>query len=198
MVSVAWMIPTRPGRIPSTPPSAHDGTSAGRRRFGIKAAIAGAALGREDAGLALEAEDRAVDVGLAGEHTSVIDQIARGKVVGAVDDEVEVAEDVSALSLVRRVSNLRTSTLGLIAAMRSRGGVELLAADIVGAVDNLALQIGEIDNIEIDDARVCPRRPRPDRAPAASPGRRRRCTAPRLLQLELPLHANFGHDGCRE
>ena len=29
MASVAWMMPTSPGKIPSTPPSAHEGTSPG-------------------------------------------------------------------------------------------------------------------------------------------------------------------------
>jgi len=46
------------------------------RRFGIEAAIAGAALSGENAGLAFEAEDRAVDVGLLEEHASVVGEVA--------------------------------------------------------------------------------------------------------------------------
>ena len=40
------------------------GHQAGRRRLGVEAAVAWAFLGGEDAGLALEAEDGAVGIGL--------------------------------------------------------------------------------------------------------------------------------------
>ena len=63
-----------------------------RWRLGIQAAIARAFFGRENAGLAFEAENRAVNVGLAGEHAGVVHQIAGGKIVGAVGDDVEFAE----------------------------------------------------------------------------------------------------------
>ena len=65
-----------------------------RRRFGIEAAVARAFLGGEDAGLALEAEDGAVGVGLAGEDAGVVDEVARLEVVGAVGDDVVVLEDL--------------------------------------------------------------------------------------------------------
>ena len=69
------------------------GDEAGRRRLGIEAAVAGACLGGEDAGLAFEAEDGAVGVGLAGEDAGVVDQVAGLEVVGAVGDDVVVLED---------------------------------------------------------------------------------------------------------
>src|SRR5690606_26793564 len=61
---------------------------AGRRRLRVEAAIARAALRREDAGLPLEAEDAAVGVRLAEQHAGVVDQVARREVVGAVEDDV--------------------------------------------------------------------------------------------------------------
>ncbi len=32
------------------------------------------------------------------------------------------------------------------------GGIEFLAADVAGAVDDLALQVGEVDHVEIHQA----------------------------------------------
>src|SRR5205085_7849898 len=63
-----------------------------RRRLRIKAAIARAIFGGEDAGLAFKAEDRCIDVRLAAEHARVVHQIARREVVGAVGDDVEICE----------------------------------------------------------------------------------------------------------
>ena len=73
------------------------GNEAGRRRFRIEAAVAGALLGGEDAGLAFETEDGAVGVGLAGEHAGVVDQVARGKIVGAVGDDGRVFFEIPRL-----------------------------------------------------------------------------------------------------
>ena len=67
---------------------------AGRRRLGIQAAIARAALISEHRGLPFEAENRAVDVRLVQQHAGVVHQIAGGEVVGAVDDDVVILEDL--------------------------------------------------------------------------------------------------------
>jgi len=42
--------------------------------------------------LPFEAENRAVDIGLAEQDAGVVDEIARGEIVGAIDDDVEVLE----------------------------------------------------------------------------------------------------------
>src|SRR5436190_1954644 len=63
-------------------------------RLGIEATVAGAALIGEDGRLTLEAENGAVDVGLAKQDAGVIHQVASGEVVGAVDADVLVLEDV--------------------------------------------------------------------------------------------------------
>ena len=65
------------------------GDHAGRRRFGIKAAVTRAVeMRREDAGLALEPEDRAVNVGLFEQDAGVVGEVAGGKIVRAIDDDV--------------------------------------------------------------------------------------------------------------
>src|ERR1035437_4483106 len=68
-----------------------------RRRFWIETAIAGAMLGGKDAGLTFEAKDGGANVRLPGEHTSVVHQIACGKVVSAIGDHVELAKDAECI-----------------------------------------------------------------------------------------------------
>ena len=65
-----------------------------RRRLGIQAAIARAVGIAENVDLAFEAENRAVDIGLAEQHARVVHQIARGEIVRAVHDDVVVFQNV--------------------------------------------------------------------------------------------------------
>src|SRR5262249_45203274 len=67
---------------------------AGRRRFRIEAAIAGTILRGKNAGLTFKAEDRAINVGLAAKDTGVVYQETRREIVCAVNDDVEVGEDL--------------------------------------------------------------------------------------------------------
>ena len=91
--SVACSVPITPVTAPSTPASLQVGTSAGRRRFGIQAAVARAAGVRlEHRKLALEAQHRGRHQRAARQHAGVGHQKARGEIVGAVADDV-VARD---------------------------------------------------------------------------------------------------------
>src|ERR1700735_1333221 len=65
-----------------------------RRRLGVKAAVARAVLRPEHAGLAVEAVDGSPDVRLAEQHARIVDQVPGGEVVGTVDDEVVLREDL--------------------------------------------------------------------------------------------------------
>ena len=65
-----------------------------RWRLRIQAAIAWAFFGRENTRLPFEAEDRSINIRLAGEHAGVIHQIASRKVVRAVGDDVEFFEQL--------------------------------------------------------------------------------------------------------
>ena len=57
-----------------------------------------------------------------------------------------------ALALVSMVSCLTTLSAGLRASELFFGGVELFAADVLGGVDDLALQVAGVDDIEVDQA----------------------------------------------
>src|SRR5581483_11078003 len=104
------------------------GNQSGRWRLGIQAAVARAFLGGEHADLSLEAEDGAVHVGLAGEDAGVVHEVACGKVVGAVHDDVELAEELERVAageprLEGAQLDIRVNGLDLL-----RGGIQLLAA----------------------------------------------------------------------
>jgi hypothetical protein len=86
-----------------------------RRRLGIQAAIARAIFGGEDAGLAFEAENRSVNIRLAGEHAGVVHQIARGKLSVPSAMMSKSRKSSSAFSLLSRVSNFRRFRKGLSA-----------------------------------------------------------------------------------
>ena len=128
------------------------GDQARRRRLGIEAAIAGAVFGGEDAGLALKPENRPVDVGLAQQHAGVVDQIAGGEVVGAVGDDVVVLEDLEGVGAGEHGLVLDDVESGIEGGELFFGGVELFAADVLGGVDDLALEVAGVDDVEIDQA----------------------------------------------
>src|SRR5207244_13429533 len=85
---------TGPPRPRHAPLSLHDAlpiwNQSRRWRLGIEAAIARSFFGGEDAGLAFKAEDRSVDVRLAGEHAGVVHQVARGKVIRSEEHTSEL------------------------------------------------------------------------------------------------------------
>ena len=166
----------------------------GRRWLGIEAAIARSTLGCEDRRLPLEAEDAAVSVGLSEDHARIVDEIPRREVVGAVEDDVIVAEDLErvlrgqrglvAVDLERRIERRE--------AVLRRG--ELRAADVTRAVQDLTLQVAGVDVVEIDDA---------ERTQAGSGEiERRRGSEPARadaehaagLQLALPFDADLRQD----
>ena len=126
---------------------------AGRRRFGIEAAIARPAqVRREDAGLAFEAEDGAIHVRLPEQHAGVVGEVAGGEVVRAVHDDVVGADDVEGVlageaGVVQDDLDVRVE-----AADGVRGGLGLGPANVRGAVDDLALEVGEVHRVEIHDA----------------------------------------------
>jgi hypothetical protein len=166
----------------------------GRRRLRIQAAIAGAFLGGKHAGLAFEAKDRTVNIGLAGEHAGIVDQITRGEVVGAVGDDVELAKYFQSVlagqpGLERAQFQKRVDRFELLT-----GGVELLAPYICRAVDDLALQVGVIHHVEVHDAECAHARSRQIESQRRAQPARANTQHPRCLQLLLPFHADLGHD----
>src|SRR6266704_1606362 len=170
------------------------GNHARRGRLGVQAAVAGTVLGPEDAGLPVEAVDRAPHVRLALEHAAVVDQIAGGEVVGAVHDQVVVADDPAGVlggetGLVEGDLDVGVDLADLVA-----GALQLGAADVRGAVDDLPLQVGGVNVVEVDDADVADAGGGQvhgvGRAEAAGPDQQHAG----VLQPLLPIHRHVGDD----
>src|SRR5499425_481298 len=137
---------------------ASGGDEAGWWRRGIEAAIARTLVGREDRGHALELEDGAVDIGLAGQIAGVVDEVARVEVVRAVDDEIVVLDDVHHVVHVDphgQLDDVRVRVEGLDG-LRSR--VHLGSAHTRRSVKDLALEIRYVHHVavhEADGAHAC-------------------------------------------
>src|SRR5262249_7722545 len=120
-----------------------------RRRLGVEAAgtrsrcdaeLLRRLFGGEDRELAVEAEDRSVDDRLAEEHARVIDEVARREVVGAVDDDIVVAEDpidVLARETLLDADDLHVGVEVLEDLLRA---LDLRHADAARRVEDLTLQ----------------------------------------------------------
>src|SRR5712692_2082988 len=124
----------------------------GRRWLREKAAVARTLEWLEDRDLPLEAEDRSMHDGNAMFHRSVIQEIARGEVVGAVDHHVvalDDAIDIRSGQTFLVADDLHVGVQSLERLLR-RGDLRL--ADAVGGVKDLPLQVGEVDHIRVDDA----------------------------------------------
>src|SRR5207302_3643629 len=123
-----------------------------RWRLGEQAAVARALERLEDGDLALESEDRAVYDRYAMFHRRVVQEIARGEVVGPIDHEVVALDDpvdVRGREALLVADDLHVRVQRLERALRGR---DLRLADAIGRVQDLSLQIGEIDDIGVDDA----------------------------------------------
>src|SRR5207244_12649336 len=93
---------------------------------------------------------RAVNIWFAGEHAGVVYQVARGKIVRAVDDHVIVDEQPQRVlagqtGLVSFDLDVRIDVLETILRRSDLG-----APDVLGAVNELSMQVRCVDHIEIN------------------------------------------------
>ena len=158
----------------------------------MQASVTRPARRREHRRLPFEPEDAAPRVRRAVQHARVVHEIARGKIVGAVDDHVEGFDQrLRVRHRERRVERL-DSDLGIESPDAVARRVELRAADVGRAMDDLPLQVAEVDDVEVDEterAHACRgeiergRRAEPAGADAQYAGR---------LQPPLSFFADFG------
>src|SRR5271170_949644 len=128
------------------------GDEARRRRLRIQAAVAGAIGIAENGYLAFEAENGAVNIGFSEQDARVVDEIARGKIVGAVDDKVVVLQNVEGV-FAREMRFERVNlNVGIQIAQAVAGCGNFRAAYVFGAEENLALEVGGIYGVEINEA----------------------------------------------
>ena len=166
-----------------------------RWRLWVEATVARASQVRgKNRALSVEAEDRAVDVWLLEKNTDVVAQIARGKIIRAIDHDIIRLHDLAGIlrlkeGVVEIHLNIRIDFFDAVA-----GAVELLAADIFRSVQNLALQVREVHDVEIDKAHganACGGQVKSDwRAQSACADAEHLCG----LEALLALHGYFRHD----
>lgn len=109
-------------------------------------------MGGEHRGLAFEAVDRAVDERLALEVGGVVGEEAGGEVVRAVDDDLIGSGDF--LGVVRREAGVVEFDVDERVHFAEAGGgaFELGFSDPGFAVEDLALEVGGIDGVVVDEA----------------------------------------------
>src|SRR6185295_7837329 len=170
------------------------GDETGGRRLGEEAAVAGSARAPEDRDLAFEAEDRAVDVRLAEQDAGVVDQIAGGEVVRAVDHQVVIAEEVERIARIEPQVVGDDLNVAVDAAQAVRSGLGLRPADVSLAEQDLALEVRLVHAVEIDEPE-----PADSRRREIEPERRAQAAAAdqqhaRRLELPLARGADLGQD----
>ena len=127
----------------------------GRRRLGEDAAITWVVSlkpGLEGGNLTLEAQQGAGYERPPGQVAGVVQQISGIEIVTAVGDQVVVLDDLPRVFLrkPRLVGN--QAHLGVDLGHGLLGAQDLGHADARGRVDDLALQVGELDHVVVDDA----------------------------------------------
>src|ERR1700678_2154941 len=118
----------------------------------IQAAIARAVGITKDGYLAFEAENRAVDIGLAEEHGRVVYEIARREIVGAVHDEVVVFQNIESVFAGEMRFESVNLNIRIQIAQAIAGSGDFRAPYIFCAEENLTLQVGGIYCVEINEA----------------------------------------------
>jgi hypothetical protein len=117
----------------------------------VQAEVVGGVL-PEHRDLALEPVDGAPHVGLARQHRRVVDQVAGREVVGAIQDEVVLREQID--GVLGLESHLVQVDLHQRVDLQDRvlGALRLGSTDVGLPVDDLTLQVGLVDDVEFDDA----------------------------------------------
>ena len=129
------------------------GSELGGRGLGHHVAVRRSDAGIEDGDHPFEPEDRAVDDRDAELHGGVVDEVAGREVVGPVDDYVPPLTQY-----LKHVVGAEADVVGddVHVGVDGRegllGGVDLALADALEVVENLALEVGRIDDVHVDDA----------------------------------------------
>ncbi len=148
----------------------------------------------EDADLAVEPEDGAPDVGLSEDGGGVVDQVAGGEVVRAVEDEVVAGEQLQCVGGVEPDVVEPHVHQGVQCSNGVPGRLDLGPAHVRNPVDHLALQIAQVDGVVVDDSQGSH-----PRGGKVEEGRRAQAAGPDdqdlgVLEPALAQRADFGND----
>ena len=122
-----------------------------RRGFLEDAAVAGALARNVRHELTLEADNARVRERLFGHDACIVDEELSREIIGSIDDEIVILDEVHDVfagdeGVVRNHLHIRVHGFH-----RFLGGLHFGLAHILCGVDNLALQIGEVNDIGISN-----------------------------------------------
>ena len=101
--------------------------------------------------MAVEGADRGEDERALGQIAGVVDQIARGEIVGAVGDDVVIGDDLDGV-LRLEPRGVKTGVDVRVQALDAlRRASRLVGAGACRVVDDLPLEIVEADAVVVDD-----------------------------------------------
>jgi hypothetical protein len=86
------------------------------------------------------------------DHGAVVDEIFRGHLIGAIDDEIELLENVRKVVCRKALVENLECYPGIPLFDSFGGDGDLAAAEICCAVDDLPMQVGEVDRIAVNEA----------------------------------------------
>lgn len=145
----------QPGQDTEDPRFGAVGHRARRRRFGEEATVTRTSgVRREHTGLPFEAQDRAVDVGFLQEHAGVVHQIAGDEVIRAVDHPVIATDEFEGVPAVEAGGVNLHVDVGIQRFQRGFGGPGLGFSHAVGAVEDLAMQVGDVECVKFHEAQA--------------------------------------------
>src|SRR2546430_5890465 len=169
--------------------------AAGRRRLREQAAVAAGALGGiEKCEAPFETEDAPVHQRLGQEVRGVVRQVASREVIGPVHDDVVGGKDAQGGLRVEVLVDRDDLDVGIEVAERLGRRLDLGPADVVVTVQELALKVGGVDGVEVDDSDLADagRRQVHGRGRAKPAGAQEEHA--RVEQLALPRATYFGQD----
>ena len=98
-------------------------------------------MGGKDGYLAFELEDRAMDEGFIEEESGIICAEARGEIIGAVEDEVVVFDDIETVIGVEIARMLHDFDMRVHRGDARTGAFQLGCSHPVAIVEDLAMEI---------------------------------------------------------
>ena len=117
------------------------------------------AAAAEGADIAGEADHRRADQRLGGGKTEVAQHVGDGKTVGGVDDEIGRLDQCAGI-LRRQAHDMPFEAhLGIEAVQRLPSRFDLRPSDIGHAVERLAMEVGDLDRVVIDQDDAADPRP---------------------------------------
>jgi hypothetical protein len=87
-------------------------------------------------------------------HARAVHRVACGEVIRAVEHHIALRRELVQLLCFHACGHRHHVHIGIHRAQRARRGKDLLRTDRIGAIEDLALQVGEVDLVAIGEAQL--------------------------------------------